>query len=232
MRCVLAASTAASGVTDERAPATFWKRAGAAWRRLDQRVPRAAMRALALPLGRRAAALGAAVDGLRLATVAAPPCALSRARRCDHGRAELAHDHAGRFVGDAHRVGQRRAGREQRAERGDHRVARAGHVVHLARLRGIVSAPSSVKSVMPSSERVTSSASRSSGAQLLRLRGHLRLVAPAADDLAELGAVGREQRARRGTVATRRPWDRPARACAGARARSIIVAMCARPPLP
>ena len=47
-------------------PATLWKRVGARRRdRLDQRVPGAAVRALALPLRALAAAFGAAVDGLR-----------------------------------------------------------------------------------------------------------------------------------------------------------------------
>ena len=72
--------------------------------RLDQRVPLATVRALALPLRTLAAALGAAVDGLRLGHARGRLRELGR--RDDRGP-ELAHHHARGFVGDAHRVRQR-----------------------------------------------------------------------------------------------------------------------------
>src|ERR1700751_2611465 len=51
------------------------------------------------------------------------------------GCAELADHDAGRLVGDAHRAGDVRARTEKDTERGDDGIARAGHVVDLARLR-------------------------------------------------------------------------------------------------
>ena len=54
------------------------------------------------------------------------------------GGAELADHHAGGVIGEAGRFGRCRAGRKGQAERGNHRVARAGDIGHFARRRGQV----------------------------------------------------------------------------------------------
>ena len=204
--------TDASGVTVERAPATLSNRARGRRRdRLDERVPHAAVGTLSLPFRRFAAAFGAGVERLRLRHVrvevdgggAGRAPAASRNRRVisklagfGDRRAELADDDAGRLVGDCHRVGHRRTGREQRAERRDHRVARTRHVEHLARLRrnrqraGVGEERHALLRA-----RVSSSASRSSSrrsACARRARSSSSRAAP--DDLAELAAIGRDQR--------------------------------------
>ena len=136
-----------------------------------------------------------------------------------HGRAELADDDAGRAVGDAHGV-------RQPGARGEHHARAWRSRCRRRRSRRTLRAPAPARavrrplrnSVMPSSLRVTSSASSpSSRAQRSALRGEVGLVLPAADDLAQFGAVGREQgraAVARVVVALR---DRPAPACRRAR---------------
>ena len=85
---------------------------------------------------------------------------------------------------------KRRAGAEQHAERRDHRVAGTRDIEHLARDRGDVLGAGRGEEAHPllrarDEQRVDVEL----GEQRLRLRRHLVLVAPAADDLAELGAV-------------------------------------------
>src|SRR5688572_27134823 len=64
--------------------------------------------------------------------------ALGELRGWDDGGTELAHDDAGRMVGDAHRVVEGCARGDHEREHGDHGVARAAHVVDLARPRVLV----------------------------------------------------------------------------------------------
>ena len=69
-RCLLRHRRSRARRTVPVLPATLWKRAGGGCGDgFDQRVPHAAMRALALPLRALAAALGAGVDSLGLGHV-------------------------------------------------------------------------------------------------------------------------------------------------------------------
>ena len=197
-----------------------------------------------------AAAFGAAVDGLRLGhgqpdgtrqrARPAQLCATlggrhQAARRDGDGGAELADDDAGGLVGDAHRVGERRAGgRAARRARRSPCRPRPRRRTPRAHAPGIVSAPCAVEEAhaLLRARDQQRRRCRGRGAALAPCAARSRLVAPAADDLAKLAAIGRDQRRAavpRPVVALRVDQHRLA---LRARARSIIVAMCASPPLP
>ena len=115
----------------------------------------------------------------------------------DHRGAELADHDAGGVVGDAHR---RRAG----PRRGDHHAPASRSRCRPRRSRRTPRAPASARASAPSrgEERHALLAARHEQRLERRARARsvcarareVRLVAPAARHLAELGAVGREQR--------------------------------------
>src|SRR5688572_7128902 len=119
--------------------------------------------------------------------------ALGELRGVDDSGSELAHDDSRRMVGDAHRIVQARARGDHEREHGDDGVARAAHVVDLARARVLVVA------LRRREERHALLAARHHqrlepelGAQALRAPLEVGVVLPASRHLAELAAVGRE----------------------------------------
>src|SRR5437667_374359 len=95
------------------------RRAGRDYR-FDQRVPGATVGTLSLPLAASTAAFGAAVCGLGLRHESS----VELVGRYDGGT-KLADDNASGLIGDVHRAIQVGSSAEQRAQCGDHGVARA-----------------------------------------------------------------------------------------------------------
>ena len=161
-------------------------------------------------------------------TFIALPSAREQLVVADARGAELADDDAAGAVGDRHRLAQRQAAGEHRGEGGDHRVAGAGDVEHLARLGRDLHVAGGVEqrhAVLGARQQQRARAERLRAAPATRSCSCASL-APGADHLGQLGAVRRDRRSRRGSARSRCPSDRRGPARPAARAGSIMSGMC------